>query len=74
LETQNKNTLSNYKSGLDFALEQDQNDELASYRNQFHFPKDKNGHDWKMYPMESCLDLILEETNSLLFTQRGTNV
>ena len=45
METQNKNTLSNYKSGLDFALEQDQNDELASYRNQFHFPKDKNGHD-----------------------------
>lgn len=45
METQNKNTLSNYKSSLDFALEQDQNDELASYRNQFHFPKDKLGND-----------------------------
>lgn len=45
METQNKNTLSNYKSGLDFALEQDQKDELAPYRNQFHFPKDKNGRD-----------------------------
>jgi kynureninase len=45
LETQNKKTVSNYKSGLDFALEQDQKDELASYRNQFHFPKDKNGRD-----------------------------
>ena len=36
--------MSHYKSGLDFALEQDQNDVLASYRNQFHFPKDQQGN------------------------------
>lgn len=37
--------MSYYKSGLEFALEQDQNDTLKSYRNQFHIPKDKNGND-----------------------------
>lgn len=37
--------MSNYKLGLDFAIEQDRNDVLASYRNQFHFPKDKDGQD-----------------------------
>ncbi len=34
-----------YKTGLGFALEQDQNDPLKAYRNQFHFPKDKQGND-----------------------------
>ncbi|WP_248723736.1 kynureninase [Seonamhaeicola sp. ML3] len=33
-----------YKTGKDFAIELDKNDELASYRNQFHIPKDKNGN------------------------------
>lgn len=37
--------MSNYKLGLDFAVEQDRNDELATYRNRFHIPKDKNGND-----------------------------
>jgi kynureninase len=37
--------LLNYKLGLDFALEQDQKDELSDYRNQFHIPKDKQGKD-----------------------------
>ena len=31
--------------GLEFAKELDQNDELSSYRNQFHIPKDKYGND-----------------------------
>ena len=44
LETENINTLYNYKSGLDFALKMDQNDELAHYKNQFYFPKDKDGN------------------------------
>ncbi|MFL1012969.1 kynureninase [Flavisericum labens] len=35
----------NYKTGLDYALEQDQNDKLKNYRNQFHIPKDGNGYD-----------------------------
>jgi kynureninase len=34
--------VSQYKSGLEFAKQLDQNDELASFRNQFHIPKDKN--------------------------------
>lgn len=35
----------NYKEGLDYAKEQDQNDALSTYRNQFHIPKDKHGND-----------------------------
>lgn len=38
--------MSNYKLGPDFAKQQDQNDVLASYRNQFHIPKDKDGNNW----------------------------
>tara|TARA_R110002050_G_scaffold104052_5_gene213290 strand:- start:54995 stop:56266 length:1272 start_codon:yes stop_codon:yes gene_type:complete len=37
--------LHNYKEGLDYAKEQDQNDALSTYRNQFHIPKDKHGND-----------------------------
>jgi len=37
--------LSNYKTGLDYAKEQDKKDPLASYRNKFHIPKDKNGNE-----------------------------
>ena len=37
--------MSNYKLGLDFAKEQDQNDEFSSYRSQFHIPKDNNGNE-----------------------------
>ena len=35
----------NYKTGLDFAKSKDKNDPIASYREQFHIPKDKNGDD-----------------------------
>jgi len=38
--------LSDYKTGLDYAKKQDQNDPLAHYRSQFHIPKDKDGNDW----------------------------
>lgn len=34
-----------YQPGLDYAKEQDQLDELSSYRNQFYIPKDKNGNE-----------------------------
>ena len=37
--------MSNYKLGLDFAKQLDQNDQLAEYRNQFHIPKDQNGNE-----------------------------
>lgn len=37
--------MSNYQLGLSFAKEQDQNDALASYRNQFYIPKDALGND-----------------------------
>jgi kynureninase len=40
-----RNTLPNYKTGLDFAKEQDQNDKLSNYRSHFHIPKDKEGND-----------------------------
>ena len=37
--------MSNYKLGLEFAKQLDQNDELSSYRNRFHIPKDEFGND-----------------------------
>ena len=46
LETEKQFALSNYKLGLDFAKELDQNDKLSHYRSQFHIPKDKDGNDW----------------------------
>lgn len=45
LETENNTTLPNYKLGLQYALLQDQNDILKSYRDQFHIPKDKHGNE-----------------------------
>ncbi|WP_415863281.1 kynureninase [Thalassobellus suaedae] len=45
LETEKPHTLSDYKLGLEYALQQDQNDDLKSYRNQFYIPKDKKGND-----------------------------
>ncbi|QCE40423.1 kynureninase [Psychroserpens sp. NJDZ02] len=38
--------MSNYKQGLDYAKQEDQNDPLLQYRTQFHIPKDKQGNDW----------------------------
>ncbi|WP_274476099.1 kynureninase [Mangrovimonas aestuarii] len=37
--------MSTYKPGLDYAKEQDQNDPLAKYREQFHIPTDNNGNE-----------------------------
>ncbi|MGS2725107.1 kynureninase [Psychroserpens sp. BH13MA-6] len=36
--------MSNYQLGLEFAQQQDQNDPLSEFRNQFHIPKDKDGN------------------------------
>ena len=45
LDTIKPTTLTNYKSGLEFAKLQDQNDELSTYRSQFHIPKDAKGNE-----------------------------
>jgi kynureninase len=37
--------LSNYKSSREFAEQLDQNDELSTYRKQFHIPKDDTGNE-----------------------------
>jgi kynureninase len=37
--------LGTYKTGIDFAIEQDKADTLASYRNKFHIPKHTDGSD-----------------------------
>ncbi|MBO3099533.1 kynureninase [Gelidibacter pelagius] len=37
--------MSNYQLGLEYAKQQDQNDDLASYRNRFHIPKDEQGNE-----------------------------
>ncbi len=37
--------MSTFQLGLDYAKQQDQLDELSSYRNQFHIPKDKLGNE-----------------------------
>ena len=38
--------LSTYKTGLEYAVQQDLCDELSEYREQFYIPKDKNGKNW----------------------------
>lgn len=35
----------NFENSLEFAQRMDEQDELKSYRNKFHIPKDKNGED-----------------------------
>lgn len=35
----------NYKLGRDYAKQQDENDALSHYRDQFHIPKDEHGND-----------------------------
>jgi kynureninase len=58
-----KNTLFDYKLGLDFALKQDQDDPLGAYRHQFHIPKDsKNNH--LIYMTGNSLGLQPKHTKS----------
>ena len=35
-----------YENTLEFAIQQDKEDQLASYRKQFHIPQDKEGKSW----------------------------
>ena len=57
--------MSQYKDGLDFAKELDQNDDLASFRNQFHIPKDKIGNDL-IYFCGNSLGLQPKDTKSYI--------
>ncbi len=57
--------MSNYKLGLDYAKEIDQNDELSHYRNQFHIPKDKHGNKW-IYMTGNSLGLQPKSTKSYI--------
>jgi kynureninase len=67
LTTQNFIQLTNYKLGLDFAREQDQNDAISHYRNQFHIPKDKHGNDWLYFTGNS---LGLQPKNTKKYIQQ----
>ncbi len=57
--------MSKYKLGLDYAKEQDQNDELSQYRNQFHIPKDKHGNEL-IYMTGNSLGLQPKSTKSYI--------
>ncbi len=57
--------MSDYKLGLEYALQQDQNDELKSYRSQFHIPKDKLGNEW-IYMTGNSLGLQPKQTKSYI--------
>lgn len=63
LETENLITLSDYKLGLEYALNQDQNDILKPYRNQFHIPKNKDGTDL-IYMTGNSLGLQPKQTKA----------
>ncbi|MGC6430133.1 MAG: kynureninase [Jejuia sp.] len=57
--------MSDYKLGLDYALEQDQNDTLKSYRKQFHIPKDEHGNE-VIYMTGNSLGLQPKTTKSYI--------
>ena len=57
--------MSNYKLGLEYAKELDQNDDLSKYRNQFHIPKDKDGNQW-IYMTGNSLGLQPKSTKEYI--------
>lgn len=57
--------MSNYKTGLEFAKIQDENDELSKYRNQFHIPKDKQGNEL-IYMTGNSLGLQPKQTKAYI--------
>ena len=64
-KTVKTNLLSDYQTGHSYALTQDKNDKLASYRSQFHIPKDKDGNDW-LYFTGNSLGLQPKTTQAYL--------
>lgn len=65
METEKTSTLHTYKTGLEYALEQDQNDDLKAYRNRFHIPKDNHGNTW-IYMTGNSLGLQPKATKSYI--------
>lgn len=57
--------MSNYQLGLEYAKQQDQNDQLSKYRQQFHIPKDSNGNDL-IYMTGNSLGLQPKSTKSYI--------
>ncbi|WP_298536172.1 kynureninase [uncultured Algibacter sp.] len=57
--------MSDYKLGINYALEQDKKDVLKSYRNQFHIPKDNGGNEW-IYMTGNSLGLQPKCTKSYI--------
>ena len=57
--------LTNFKTGLDFALELDRNDKLSHFRNQFHIPKHNDGND-SIYLCGNSLGLQPRVTQSYI--------
>jgi len=53
--------LIHYKSGINFAKEQDQKDPLAHYRDKFHIPKTEKGENW-LYFTGNSLGLQPKQT------------
>ncbi len=65
LETKINFTLLNYQLGIEYAKQQDQQDELASYRNQFYIPKDKYGNEL-IYMTGNSLGLQPKQTKDYI--------
>ena len=57
--------MSNYQLGLDYAKQQDQNDQLSKYRQHFHIPKDTNGNEL-IYMTGNSLGLQPKSTKSYI--------
>ena len=54
-----------YENNLAYAQDQDKKDSLASYRDQFHIPKDDNGSDW-LYFTGNSLGLQPKQTQAYI--------
>ncbi len=57
--------MSTYKTGLEYAVQQDLLDELSEYREQFHIPKDENGKNW-LYFTGNSLGLQPKSTKNYI--------
>jgi len=57
--------LSTYKTGLEYAVQQDLLDELSEYRKQFYIPKDENGKEW-LYFTGNSLGLQPKSTKTYI--------
>ncbi|OEK09044.1 kynureninase [Flavivirga aquatica] len=57
--------MSNYKLGLDYAIEEDQNDTLSIYKTQFHIPKSPDGNEL-IYMTGNSLGLQPKQTKAYI--------